>query len=149
MSLPEKATLFLSEKFALKYDVRSNKNLYNVECMKIIIFLSLIFLLLMCISFFRFTCCKPKENPRYTGMPDPEFVRKQKTIEKVNMVYGTDKCPITLYRPVDAYFTVAPGTALNARDRVWLRANDSSWSAEVFGVVCYEKSVQSEAFVEY
>ena len=71
-------------------------------------------------------------------MPDPEFVRKQKTVEKVNMVYGTDKCPITLYRPVDAYFTVAPGSALNARDRVWLRADDSSWSAEVFGVVCFE-----------
>lgn len=73
-------------------------------------------------------------------MPDPEFVRRQKTVEKVNMVYGTDKCPITLYRPVDAYFTVAPGTALNARDKVWLRADDSSWSAEVFGVVCVENA---------
>ena len=97
---------------------------------------------------FRFTCCKAKGN-QSTGMPDPEFVRKQKTVEKVNMVYGTDKCPITLYRPVDAYFTVAPGTALNARDRVWLRADDSSWSAEVLGVVCFENRVQSEAFAEY
>ena len=105
--------------------------------------------MLASIAVFRFTCCKAKENPRYTGMPDPEFVRRQKTVEKVNMVYGTDKCPITLYRPVDAYFTVAPGTALNARDRVWLRANDSSWSAEVFSVVCFENRVQSEAFVEY
>ena len=105
--------------------------------------------MLVCIAVFRFTCCKAKENPRYTGMPDPEFVRRQKTVEKVNMVYGTDKCPITLYRPVDAYFTVAPGTALNARDKVWLRADDSSWSAEVFGVVCVENRVQSEAFAEY
>ncbi|MGN0450862.1 MAG: hypothetical protein ACI4FN_01930 [Acutalibacteraceae bacterium] len=114
-----------------------------------IIFLSSVFLMLASIAVFRFTCCKAKENPRYTGMPDPEFVRRQKTVEKVNMVYGTDKCPITLYRPVDAYFTVAPGTALNARDRVWLRADDSSWSAEVFGVVCFENRVQSEDFVEY
>ena len=32
--LPEKAALFFfgAEKFALKYDVRSNTNLYNVEC---------------------------------------------------------------------------------------------------------------------
>ena len=103
----------------------------------------------VCIALFRFTSCKGKGNPKYTGMPDPAFVRKQKTVEKVTMVYGTDKCPITLYRPVDAYFTVAPGTALNARDRVWLRANDSSWSAEVFGVVCFDNSLQSEDFVEY
>ena len=99
----------------------------------------IIFLMLVCIAVFRFTCCKAKENPS-TGMPDPEFVRKQKTVEKVNMVYGTDKCPITLYRPVDAYFTVAPGTALNARDRVWLRANDSSWSAEVLWDLKYTVS---------
>ena len=117
--------------------------------MKIIIFLSSVFFIPVCIAVFRCTCCKVKENPRHTGMPDPAFVRKQKTVEKVNMVYGTDKCPITLYRPVDAYFTVAPGTALNARDRVWLRADDSSWSAEVFCVVCFENRVQSEAFAEY
>ena len=43
--------------------------------------------MLVCIAVFRFTCCKAKENPRYTGMPDPEFVRRQKTVEKVNMVY--------------------------------------------------------------
>ena len=105
--------------------------------------------MLVCIAVFRFTCCKAKENPRYTGMPDPEFVRKQKTVEKVNMVYGTDKFPITLYKPNDAYFAIPPGIALNAGERVCLRANDSSWSAEVFGVVCFENRVQSEAFVEY
>ena len=105
-----------------------------------IIFLSSVILMLASIAVFRFTCCKAKENPRYTGMPDPEFVRKQKTVEKVNMVYGTDKCPITLYRPVDAYFNVAPGTALNARDRVWLRANDSSWSADVLWDLRYTVS---------
>ena len=82
-------------------------------------------------------------------MPDPEFVRKQKTVNCINMVYGTDRFPVTLYKPDDAYFRIAPGIALNAGDRVWLRANDLSWSAEVFGVVCFEKSVQSEAFVEY
>lgn len=107
------------------------------------------FLILVCIAVFCYTGRKTKENPRYTGMPDPEFVRKQKTVKQVNMMYGTDKFPVTLYKPDDAYFTIPPGIALNARERVWLRANDSSWSAEVFGVVCFEKSVQSEAFVEY
>lgn len=82
-------------------------------------------------------------------MPDPEFVRKQKTINKVNLVYGTDKFPITLYKPDEAYFAIAPGTALNAGERVWLRANDSSWRAEVLGVVYFENNIQSEAFVEY
>lgn len=31
----ERAALFFPEKFALKYDVRSNTNLYNVECIGI------------------------------------------------------------------------------------------------------------------
>lgn len=117
--------------------------------MEIIVFLLSVFLTLICIAVFCYTGCKAKENPRYTGMPDPEFVRKQRTVKQVNMVYGTDKFPITLYKPDDAYFTIAPGIALNAGDRVWLRANDSSWSAEVFGVVYFESSVQNEAFVEY
>lgn len=117
--------------------------------MEIIVFLLSVFLTLVCIAVFCYAGCKAKENPEYTGMPDPEFVRKQKTVKQVDMVYGTDKFPITLYKPNDAYFTCAPGIALNARDRVWLRADDSSWSAEVFGVVYFEDSVQSEAFVEY
>ena len=117
--------------------------------MEIIVFLLLAFLILVCIAVFCYTGRKTKGNPRYTGMPDPEFIRKQKTVKQVNMMYGTDKFPITLYKPDDAYFTISPGIALNAGERVWLRANDSSWSAEVFGVVCFEKSVQSEAFVEY
>ena len=109
----------------------------------------IVFLLVVCIAVFCYTGRKTKENPRYTGMPDPEFIRKQKTVKQVNMMYGTDKFPITLYKPDDAYFTIPPVIALNAGERVWLRANDSSWSAEVFGVVCFDKSVQSEAFVEY
>lgn len=117
--------------------------------MEIIVFLLSVFLILVCIAVFCYTGFKAKENPRYTGMPDPEFVRKQKTVNKVNMVYGTDKFPITLYKPNDGYFTIPPGIALNAGERVWLRADDSSWSAEVFGVVCFENSLQSEAFVEY
>lgn len=46
--------------------------------------------MLVCIAVFRFTCCKAKENPRYTGMPDPEFVRRQKTVEKVNIDYENE-----------------------------------------------------------
>ena len=117
--------------------------------MEIIVFLLSAFLMLVCIALFCYKGCKTKENPRYTGMPDPEYIRKQKTVNQVNMVYGTDKFPITLYKPDDAYCTIPPGIALNAGERVWLRANDSSWSAEVFGVVCFENSLQSEAFVEY
>ena len=117
--------------------------------MEIIVFLLSVFLMLVCIAVFCYKGCKTKENPKYTGMPDPEFVRKQKTVKQVDMVYGTDKFPITLDKPDDAYFTIPPGIALNAGERVWLRANDSSWSAEVFGVVCFENSFQSEDFVEY
>ena len=117
--------------------------------MEIIVFLLSAFLMLVCIALFCYKGCKSKGNPRYTGMPDPEFVCKQKAVNKVNMVYGTDKIPITLYKPNDAYFTIPPGIALNAGERVWLRANDSSWSAEVFGVVCFDNSLQSEYFVEY
>ena len=117
--------------------------------MEIIVFLLSVFLMLVCIAVFCYIGHNAKENPRYTGMPDPEFVRRQKTVNQVNMVYGTDKFPITLYKPDDAYFTIPPGIALNARERVWLRANDSSWSAEVFGAVCVENRVQSEAFAEY
>lgn len=117
--------------------------------MEIIVFLLSVFLMLVCIAVFCYTGCKTKVNPRYTGMPDPEYIRKQKTVKQVDMVYGTDKIPITLYKPDDAYFTIPPGIALNAGERVWLRANDSSWSAEVFGVVCFDNSLQSDSFVEY
>lgn len=117
--------------------------------MEIIVFLLSVSLMLVCIAVFCYKGFKSKENLRYTGMPDPEYIRKQKTVNQVNMVYGTDKIPITLYKPDDAYFTIPPGIALNAGERVWLRANDSSWSAEVFGVVCFENSLQSDAFVEY
>ena len=117
--------------------------------MELIVFLLSVFLMLVCIAVFCYTGFKSKGNPRYTGMPDPEFVRRQKAVNQVNMVYGTDKFPITLYKPDDAYFSIPPGIALNAGERVWLRANDSSWSAEVFGVVCFENKVQSEAFAEY
>ena len=108
--------------------------------MEIIVFLTSVFLMLVCIAVFCYTGCKTKENPRYTGMPDPEFVLKQKTVKQVNMMYGTDKLPITLYKPDDAYFTISPGIALNARERVWLRANDSSWSAEVLWDLRYTVS---------
>ena len=114
--------------------------------MVIIVFLTSVFLMFVCIAVFCYLGCKSKENPRYTGMPDPEYIRKQKTVNQVNMVYGTDKFPITLYKPDDAYFTIPPVITLNDKERVWLRANDSSWSAEVFGVVCCENRVQSEAF---
>ena len=117
--------------------------------MRIIVFLTSVFLMFVCIAVFCYLGCKSKENPRYTGMPDPEYIRKQKTVKQVNMMYGTDKLPITLYKPDDAYFTIPPGIFLNAGERVWLQANDSSWSAEVFGVVCFENSLQSEALVEY
>ena len=64
--------------------------------MRIIVFLTSVFLMFVCIAVFCYTGCKTKENPRYTGMPDPEFVRKQKTVNKVNMVYGKDKFqPVT------------------------------------------------------
>lgn len=64
--------------------------------MEIIVFLLAVFLTLVCIAVFCYTGCKTKENPRYTGMPDPEFVRRQKTVNQVNMVYGTDKFqPVT------------------------------------------------------
>ena len=100
--------------------------------MEIIVFLLSVFLMLVCIAVFCYTGCKTKENPRYTGMPDLEYIRKQKTVNQVNMVYGTDKIPITLYKPDDAYFIIPPGITLNAGERVWLRENDSSWSTEVF-----------------
>lgn len=70
--------------------------------MEIIVFLLSVFLMLVCIAVFCYKGFKSKENPRYTGMPDPEYIRKQKTVKQVDMVYGTDKIPITLYKPNDA-----------------------------------------------
>lgn len=110
---------------------------------------TIVFLVLACIVIFCFAGCNAKDSPEHTGMPDPEVVRRQKTVEKVNIVYGADKASVTLHKPSNAYFEISPERAQSAGERVWLSANDSSWRAEIFSTVYSESSEQNEAFAEY
>lgn len=110
---------------------------------------TIVFLVLACIVIFCFAGCNAKDSPEHTGMPDPEVVRRQKTVEKVNIVYGADKASVTLHKPSNAYFEISPEKAQSAGERVWLSANDSSWRAEIFSTVYSESSEQNEAFAEY
>lgn len=104
--------------------------------MKIAILFVLVGALFLCIA-----SCRIKNNPGDTGMPDPDFIQTQKSIEKVNIVYGADDV-ITLRKPKNAYFSISPSVALNRNKSVHIKANDASWQADVY-------HAQNESFVEY
>lgn len=113
--------------------------------MKTVILFILVGAILLCIA-----SCRIKNNPGDTGMPDPYFIQTQKSIEKANIVYGADESPITLRKPKNAYFSIAPSVALNRNKSVHIKANDASWQADVYYalnepfVVYYYKGVVND-----
>lgn len=112
--------------------------------MKIIVIAALV-----CVALILFVSCATKDNPETTGMPDPGYINDQKGIKKANIVYGTDKIPITLFKPDGAYFNISPAVALAEKTRVSIMADDSSWSAVVFGTVCYDDGASGEDFAQF
>lgn len=108
-----------------------------------------IVLVLMCLAALIVIGCNAKGQPEHTGMPDPAYISRQKSTEKVNMVYGTDKVIVTLYKPSKAYFSIMPERAQNAGDRVYLEADDGTFSAEIFSTVYFDGNDSNEAFAEY
>lgn len=108
-----------------------------------------IILVLVCVAVFCLIACSVKDSPEHTGMPDPEFIRRQKTVKKASMVYGTDRIPITVTKPETAYFTALPGKAADGVDRVYLKADDGTWSAEIFSTVYSDNNDRNEDFAEY
>lgn len=98
---------------------------------------------------FSFVSCKKTENPQDTGMPDPNIIRVYNSVMRVNMVYGTDKNKITLYKHTeDARFEVTPVVSDNAGERVSFAANDKTWRADIGGVI-YSESSPGEPFADY
>ncbi|MBE6965314.1 MAG: hypothetical protein E7441_04685 [Ruminococcaceae bacterium] len=110
---------------------------------------TIVFLVLACIVIFCFAGCNAKDSPEHTGMPDPQHILTQKTVAKVKLAYGTEKSIVTLRKPNNAYFEILPQIALDALSTVSLKADDSSWRAEIFSTVYSESSEQNEAFAEY
>jgi len=108
-----------------------------------------VILMLIFILPFLLINCRIQDNPEHTGMPDPEHIRIQQTVEKVNIVYGTKKTPITLHKPDKAYFEILPAKALDAGNRVSLKANDASWRADICSFVFIDDGTSGEPFVEY
>jgi len=106
-------------------------------------------LTLLCIVVFCFAACRPKDNPEDTGMPDPGYMRTLQSVQKVNLVYGTGKTVVTLHKPPEAYFEISPAKALEAGNSVSLKADDSSWRADVCSTVCFDDGTQGEVFAEY
>lgn len=104
--------------------------------MKTVILSILVSALLLCIA-----SCRFKNDPGDTGMPDPDFIQIQKSIKKVNIAVGADDV-ITLHKPKNAYFSIAPTVALNRNKSVHIKANDASWQADVYHAI-------NEPFVEY
>ena len=70
-------------------------------------------------------------------------------VNKINMTYGDDEMPITLYKPDDAAFAVDSEDALDAGDIVILVADDYSWDAEIMGYKHFEGISSNVPFVEY
>jgi len=105
--------------------------------------------LILCIVLIFLTGCFKKGNPGDTGMPDPHHILTQKTVAKVNISYGTDKSIITLRKPDNAYFEILPQIALDVRSTVSLKADDSSWRADICSAICPYDGASTEAFAEY
>ncbi|MBQ4604026.1 MAG: hypothetical protein IJB16_05425 [Clostridia bacterium] len=105
--------------------------------------------LILCIVLIFLTGCFKKVNPGDTGMPDPHHILTQKTVAKVNISYGTDKSIITLRKPDNAYFEILPQIALDVRSTVSLKADDSSWRADICSAICPYDGTSTEAFAEY
>lgn len=101
-------------------------------------------LFLVTVMLFSFISCKNKDNPRYTGMPDPDIIRVYDSVSRVNMVYGTDNIKITLYKPDDARFEIMPTANRDAVKRVSLMHNEKEWRADIGGVLSCD-----EPFAEY
>ena len=108
-----------------------------------------VFLVLSCIVIFCLAGCRPKDNPGDTGMPDPNFIRTQQSVKKVNVVYGTEKAVVTLNKPDNAYFEISPAKALERNSSVSLKADDSSWRADICSTVCFDNGISDEEFAQY
>lgn len=108
-----------------------------------------ILLSMICIAFFGFTSLLTRDDPGDTGMPDPGHKSIQKSVEKVNVVYGTEKKTITLRKPDNAYFEILPDNALKPNNSISLKANDSSWRADITSCICRSDGTSTEPFAEY
>ena len=81
--------------------------------------------------------------------PDSTDGWEEEVVEKINMTYGDDEVPITLYKPKDGSFMVDAEDAEDAGDIVILTADDFSWDAEIMGYKHFEGISSNEPFVEY
>lgn len=105
--------------------------------------------LILCIVLIALAGCFKKGDPGDTGMPDPQHILVQKTVTKVNLTYGTEKKIATLRKPDNAYFEILPQNALDVVNTVSLKANDSSWRADICSAICPYDGTSTEAFAEY
>ncbi len=97
---------------------------------------------------FLFSFFKRTKKPKNTGMPDPHISQIHNSVGHVNMVCGTDKNKITLYKPDNAVFEVTPLVSRNAGSRVSLLADDKTWRAAI-GAVIYSETRSGEPFADY
>ena len=81
--------------------------------------------------------------------PDSTEHMEEDVVNEINMTYGDDEVSITLYKPDNASFMVAPEDALEAGDIVTIIADDYSWDAEIMGYKYYEGIGSNEPFVDY
>ncbi|MBQ8758195.1 MAG: hypothetical protein IJZ20_00705, partial [Clostridia bacterium] len=71
------------------------------------------------------------------------------TLEYVDMVYGSDKLPFTIYKPERGTLELDAEDAEEELDFVWMSSDDYEWTIDVSYAVRYSNGYATDAFVEY
>jgi len=83
------------------------------------------------------------------GEEDGEDEDTYGTLESVNMVYGSDELPVTIYKPERGTIELDENDAYDGMDFVWISSDDFEWIVDVFGAVSYIDGTPSHGFVDY
>lgn len=92
-----------------------------------------------------------KDSAVYFGKAEEEQEQEDTygTLESVNMAYGSDKYPLTIYKPERGTIELDAEEAEDKPEFVWMSSDDFEWTIDVFGSVLYYNGVADDAFVEY
>ena len=71
------------------------------------------------------------------------------TLESVEMVYGSDELPVTIYKPANGTLELDVDEADDDLDYVWVSSDDFEWNIDVFSAVSYDVNAASCGFVDY
>lgn len=90
-----------------------------------------------------------RTKSEYYFESDEEEVDTYGTVESVNMLYGSDELPFTIYKPEGGTIEIDAEDAEEELDFVWITSDDYEWTVDVHDSVLYDDGTADDAFVEY